>query len=657
MRNIYRITCVILSACLLFAASCKQNEENDNKDSFVLEDGYYTLQASGTEKYVDGRGFTSVGARTMQWSFDERSDTQFWFLAPAKEGYYRIINLTTSLVLGIDEENGRVVQLLDENMDDRLWRIKETKEGEFMLINRLNEKALSNGGRTNDGAMLLTEDSDKGTGIVWNITRRMVFDPLASQYIKNRETGQVLKVKDNSLEYGAFLTGGEEEEVYDRQWFLKRQRDGSYYIKNLYSAKRLTGHEDGNVTLESSKDNDRYFWEIKYEQGAFILSSMEDEKVLYMEDGKVATRKSTGEENELWDILRVYYNYAVPPVNPVRSDEILVGGIAWMLWDDQGPVRWSNLYEYPERTPVLGYYNDSDPKAVDWQIKMSAESGINFFAYTWSGMMNEQGELQGRNTFWLDAYKQARYKEYMDYALFIINGTDGPFTSEEELLEVFMPYVIEEHFKDPNYVLIDGKPYLTFYRHNSFIDNLGGVEGARTAVEKMRQMCIDAGFEGLELGMAHHWGSINWMHDTIQAIGADSVYAYHVPTFGTSALNAAQQTYTDEEIIVGHNRFWQAQSASELPTVLTVSVGWDSAPWGGYTSTKSWYLHPDSFKSLLGDARDIILERKPDNRIDGRIVLLDNMAEYGEGHYLIPTEQYGFGHFNAIREVFSDSND
>jgi len=84
-----------------------------------------------------------------------------------------------------------------------------------------------------------------------------------------------------------------------------------------------------------------------------------------------------------------------------------------------------------------------------------------------------------------------------------------------------------------------------------------------------------------------------------------------------------------------------------------VSVGWDSTPWGGYTSGKTWYLNPLNYKTLLENAREIILGRRDTGRIDGQIVLLDNIAEYGEGHYIFPTEQYGFGHYNAIREVFT----
>lgn len=34
-------------------------------------------------------------------------------------------------------------------------------------------------------------------------------------------------------------------------------------------------------------------------------------------------------------------------------------------------------------------------------------------------------------------------------------------------------------------------------------------------------------------------------------------------------------------------------------------------------------------------------------------MLLDNWNEFGEGHYLFPTREFGFGYLDAVREVFA----
>jgi len=35
--------------------------------------------------------------------------------------------------------------------------------------------------------------------------------------------------------------------------------------------------------------------------------------------------------------------------------------------------------------------------------------------------------------------------------------------------------------------------------------------------------------------------------------------------------------------------------------------------------------------------------------------MLDNLNEWGEGHYILPHREYGFGYLEAIREVFTDA--
>ena len=37
------------------------------------------------------------------------------------------------------------------------------------------------------------------------------------------------------------------------------------------------------------------------------------------------------------------------------------------------------------------------------------------------------------------------------------------------------------------------------------------------------------------------------------------------------------------------------------------------------------------------------------------MLILDNWNEWGEGHYLLPYTEYGFGYLDAIRKVFTDA--
>jgi hypothetical protein len=37
------------------------------------------------------------------------------------------------------------------------------------------------------------------------------------------------------------------------------------------------------------------------------------------------------------------------------------------------------------------------------------------------------------------------------------------------------------------------------------------------------------------------------------------------------------------------------------------------------------------------------------------MLLIDNWNEWGEGHYIAPCEQFGFGYLDAVRETFTNA--
>jgi hypothetical protein len=50
-------------------------------------------------------------------------------------------------------------------------------------------------------------------------------------------------------------------------------------------------------------------------------------------------------------------------------------------WDSM--ARWKPILSYPDRKPVLGWYDEANPECVDWQIKWAVEHGIRFFMVDW----------------------------------------------------------------------------------------------------------------------------------------------------------------------------------------------------------------------------------------------------------------------------------
>ena len=81
-------------------------------------------------------------------------------------------------------------------------------------------------------------------------------------------------------------------------------------------------------------------------------------------------------------------------------------------------------------------------------------------------------------------------------------------------------------------------------------------------------------------------------------------------------------------------------------------MGWDSRPWRSSYSKVQWRLTPAEFGTLCRRAKTL-LDQRPAGGLESRLVLLDNWNEFGEGHYLFPTREFGFGYLDAVREVFA----
>ncbi len=256
----------------------------------------------------------------------------------------------------------------------------------------------------------------------------------------------------------------------------------------------------------------------------------------------------------------------IPPPKEVRTDPYRVGVFMCPLWKT-GAINgkeWNAIVPFPERQPVLGWYDEGDPEVTDWEIKYLLEHGITFGITCW---YRDKGNLGQPVKPWLghwlhEGLFKSRYGDRFTFAIMWENIAKQAcgLASEKDLLENLLPFWVENYFRRPNYLRVDGKPVLMIYGISRFIDELGGEEQAKAAVAKMRDDCRDRGFGGLTIVGEHHVQPADHLL-AMANIGIDGVASYHWPTF----TGAFPREPNAEKLIAAQQCCWRELVKYSLP--------------------------------------------------------------------------------------------
>ena len=143
-------------------------------------------------------------------------------------------------------------------------------------------------------------------------------------------------------------------------------------------------------------------------------------------------------------------------------------------------------------------------------------------------------------------------------------------------------------------------------------------------------------------------------------------FGYHWPTFSTlagdvpgglrpdaSAMAAIEPNCSDGQ---------DTTNGAAIPNLLTLTGGWDDRPWNPPpgNSNRLWALDAAGY---LAAARAV--RAAADGRaaqpfsppLRGRAIFVDNLDEFGEGHFVSPHRALGFAQLAALRTVFGGADD
>lgn len=334
-------------------------------------------------------------------------------------------------------------------------------------------------------------------------------------------------------------------------------------------------------------------------------------------------------------------NY-IPEPKPVETD-IDICGFYFPGWNSQ--EKWDCIHHTaPNRKPLLGYYDESNPECVDWQIKWAVENGISCFLVDWYW-------VQGRQhlTHWFEAYRKAKYRDFLKVAIMWANHNPPNTHSVEDWLRVTRHW-IEHYFSMKSYYHINGKPAVFIWNPKGIRSDLGGSKIVRDAFHQSQELACAAGYRGITfvaMGYDFSVSHIRALHEE----GYHNVTTYH--EWGDRIDGGVSQKYFNFETVVQDSpAAWTKKeiSSQTLEYYPLVDTGWDSRPWHGDKSMVIRGRTPALFERLLREAQSFC------EVYDKPILILGPLNEWGEGSYIEPCTDFGFEMLEAIHNVFAKGN-
>ncbi len=325
-------------------------------------------------------------------------------------------------------------------------------------------------------------------------------------------------------------------------------------------------------------------------------------------------------------------DYVPEPVVPEDKDDYIVGMNVCSLWRNGEHIGWSCISPFDDPTPVLGYYDEGIPETADWEIKYIVEHGIDFQAFCI--YMDGGAKPQRPATKHLyDGFMNAKYSSLSKYCVIWECQNAGSPYSMDEWKEYYIPYFVENYFKDPRYMIIDNKPVLFVFGEQSLADRIGGYIELRHAFEYLDEEIKKYGFDGM-IYVASNAEATSRQAQS----GFDAACAY----------NWGKEGY---QLDITKTHILDSASKKGIYTVPTISVGFNNLPWDGKRSPMMSF---EDYAEAQEWVKNEYLPKYAKEDWQKKLVMISTWNEYGEGTYIMPTNDgRGFGYLDILREAYT----
>ena len=331
-----------------------------------------------------------------------------------------------------------------------------------------------------------------------------------------------------------------------------------------------------------------------------------------------------------------------------------------------GDGEWQNVREaVPKweghrqpRVPLWGYENEADPKAVEKKINAAVSHGVNVFIYDWYWYGGRPFLEDALDKGFLCAKNNGKMKFFVMWANHHVNKlwdnkaadkkredpTWRAWVDADEFRKISQRWM-EMYFSRPNYYRIGGNPVLMIYELGTFVEGLGGVDKAASALGEFRARCVSAGLGGVHL-MACDFGLDA---DMVRRLGIDSATMYSFIHWSDPDGNPEYSVWAEK----GARRFDEAKKGLGIGMYFAhASIGWDTNPRFPAGSVEPTVLDstPEKFEAVLGRAKDWCDGNMPNGA--PKLITVNSWNEWTEGSYLEPDTHFKFGYLEAVKKIF-----
>lgn len=359
----------------------------------------------------------------------------------------------------------------------------------------------------------------------------------------------------------------------------------------------------------------------------------------------------------------VWQGDGVPEPKPVQTDVTLGVYIFPGWYRDTGrgdyPYRthdedseWRAVARKPAPRPLLGFYDDSLPEVNDWHIKWALEHGVSFFCFDWYWNAGEHRLLRSLE----EGFLKSRYCNLMKFCIHWCNhgldwkdrpgGRPADADFQPPALVEMVNYMADKYFSRPNYLTVEGRPVLVIWDTAAVIQANGGPEGFAKAIEAMNEALHAKGMKDLYL-IAMGTARQN------EAAGFDGMtgYGYYGTDYDSRYEWRGGYSIPYDDTVKHYETTWKGiTSRPGLPYLLPIGTNWDSRPRHSERAAVIRDKSPEKFARMC---------RASLNYIDKRLnmAVIEAWNEWGEGSFLEPDKQWGFGFLDALRGVYTSASE